>query len=85
MDPYEKRSRADAAQDADATQFVTLESIRDERIRDEAPAGFCWQSPSVFWSPWHCWLLWPIRTADTPPRCGPKRIREEAGKAPLAS
>ena len=35
MDPYEKRSRADAAQDADATQFVTLESIWDERIWDE--------------------------------------------------
>ena len=30
MDPHEERSRADAAQDADATQFVTLESIQRE-------------------------------------------------------
>lgn len=30
MDEHEKRSRADAAQDADATQFVTVDRLPDD-------------------------------------------------------
>jgi hypothetical protein len=30
MDEHEERSRADAAQDADATQFVTVDMLPDE-------------------------------------------------------
>ena len=35
MDANEERSRDDAAQDADATQFITIDSIPDEALRPQ--------------------------------------------------
>lgn len=35
MDADEQRSRADADQDADATQFITVDSIPDEALRPQ--------------------------------------------------
>jgi len=35
MDANEERSRADAAQDADATQFITVDSLPDEAPRPQ--------------------------------------------------